>query len=695
MKRLSSFTAVLLAVVIFLSSTVFTSAEQLSATSTGFSNVAFSNGYNGFCIDASLSGAYSGDGFSVANSTSAAKHNTESTDVSHLLKAMFTQCFETMFVSDGNGGFVIDSFKADSSIQSAIWNITDSRYVWGESKTFVDTAKAYSGPEIPDSGYTKQLANGDVITFYFKVFEPFNNGQQSFFAYKIEVNSEPEHEHSYGTDWKSDGTNHWHECSCGEKQNIEKHSGNTADCTTPSTCDKCERQLAEKDSKNHTGGTVKKNEKPAKDFENGYTGDTYCLGCDTLLEQGETIPATHEHSYGTAWESDGTNHWHECSCGEKQNVEKHSGNTANCTTPSTCDKCERQLAEKDSKNHTGGTVVKNEKPAKEFENGYTGDTYCLGCDTLLEQGETIPATHKHSYGTVWESDGTNHWHECSCGEKQNVEKHSGNIANCTTPSTCDKCERQLAEKNPDNHTGGTDIKNAKPAGEFEEGYSGDIYCLSCDTLLELGSIIEANHKHAYGTEWESDDTNHWHECECKDRKDEAQHSFTNGECSVCGEADKNYDNTPDTEPDTKPDSGKEPESKPDSKPNGSGAGTLVGGIGSNTGSENVTTTKPNTNTSTGNGNSSNNNSSTNNSNQQTTTNGTNNNTSADNNTGDKPNADVGENDSENQTAKPDNGTFSPDTGRDSSVGLALACLLAGLGVLVIVVSRKKEELAAV
>ena len=32
------------------------------------------------------------------------------------------------------------------------------------------------------------------------------------------------HEHSYGTDWKYDDTNHWHECECGDKADIAAHS---------------------------------------------------------------------------------------------------------------------------------------------------------------------------------------------------------------------------------------------------------------------------------------------------------------------------------------------------------------------------------------------------------------------------------------------------------------------------------------
>ena len=32
-----------------------------------------------------------------------------------------------------------------------------------------------------------------------------------------------EHTHSYGSDWKNDATNHWHECSCGDTADMAAH----------------------------------------------------------------------------------------------------------------------------------------------------------------------------------------------------------------------------------------------------------------------------------------------------------------------------------------------------------------------------------------------------------------------------------------------------------------------------------------
>ena len=69
----------------------------------------------------------------------------------------------------------------------------------------------------------------------------------------------------------------------------------------------------------------------------------------------------------------------------------------------------------------------------------------------------------------------------------------------------------------------------------------------CSTEFEIKS--GAPHNHSYDAAWKYDETNHWHECLCGSRADEAAHSFLwivdkeassgekgskHEECSVCG-----------------------------------------------------------------------------------------------------------------------------------------------------------------
>ena len=106
----------------------------------------------------------------------------------------------------------------------------------------------------------------------------------------------PSHTHSYGTEWKYDGTNHWHECACGDKADIAAHSAS--------------EWIVDKAATETAVGAKHKE----------------CTVCKKVLETA-TIPAagsTHIHSYGTDWKYDGTNHWHECECGDKADTAAHS-----------------------------------------------------------------------------------------------------------------------------------------------------------------------------------------------------------------------------------------------------------------------------------------------------------------------------------------------------------------------------------
>lgn len=481
----------IIAVMLFASIAFLVSAEEVTSTGSGFSNVSFSNGYHGFCIDADFSGAYSGDKFTLANNTSAATNNDDNSDVSQQLKILFTQCFEDLFISDGNGGYVIDSMKADSSIQSAIWHFTDGQYIWGESKALVEKVKAYTGPEIPDEKYTRRLDNGDTITFYFTVAKPQKGSQQSFFAYKIDVKPATGHVHDYSDGWKSDDNEHWHECDCGDKKDIDTHSGKEPDCVTPSVCEECGKKLNEVNPDNHTGNTDVRGVKPATEFEDGYTGDIYCSDCDKLLEKGKVITATHEHNFGDEWKHDEDGHWHECLCDEKTEELPHNGGTPTCIEPATCDDCLKPYGNKDPDNHVGGTEIRNYVAPEEFKDGYSGDTYCKGCDELLKEGEVLKATHVHSFGEEWQCDGENHWHECDCGEKKDIEPHEGGTATCIELAICDDCTQTYGSTNPDNHTGETEVINRIEPTEDKDGYSGDTCCKDCEVILELGEVLES------------------------------------------------------------------------------------------------------------------------------------------------------------------------------------------------------------
>ena len=102
------------------------------------------------------------------------------------------------------------------------------------------------------------------------------------------------HTHKYGTEWKYDETNHWHECECGNKADITAH-------TFKQIIDK-EATATEKGSKHEE-----------------------CTACG-YKKAAVDIPKidSHNHNYGTKWKYDKTNHWHECECGNKADITAHT-----------------------------------------------------------------------------------------------------------------------------------------------------------------------------------------------------------------------------------------------------------------------------------------------------------------------------------------------------------------------------------
>lgn len=152
------------------------------------------------------------------------------------------------------------------------------------------------------------------------------------------------------------------------------------------------------DKTNHDGKTEVRNASKATCTENGYTGDTYCLGCGEKIKDGEVIPAG--HTFAGEWKSDENGHWKECTvCGAKSDIEEHKFGKATCVKPAECEVCGAQKGEKDPANHEGETEIRNQKAPTVEEEGYTGDTYCLGCGQKIKDGEVIPK-HVHELEKV-------------------------------------------------------------------------------------------------------------------------------------------------------------------------------------------------------------------------------------------------------------------------------------------------------
>ena len=177
----------------------------------------------------------------------------------------------------------ITAFEAGKTYHYGVY-VKAVGYVESENTTYV------FGPN------TKLKINGEFVNY--KRYEgDTSDGSDGTMWVLTDLTMTPAadgHTHKYGTEWKYDETNHWHECECGNKADITAH-------TFKQIIDK-EATATEKGSK-HEECTVCGYKKAAVD-----------------------IPKidSHNHDYGTEWKYDSTNHWHECEDGEKADITAHT-----------------------------------------------------------------------------------------------------------------------------------------------------------------------------------------------------------------------------------------------------------------------------------------------------------------------------------------------------------------------------------
>ena len=240
------------------------------------------------------------------------------------------------------------------------------------------------------------------------------------------------------------------------------------------------------------------------------------------------IPAP-GHTADTEWKSDDTNHWHECSrCHDKNDEAAHDYGSDNV-----CDTCGYYKTVP----HTHNLTLVAAKAATCTTAGNSAYYTCDGCDKWFADATgSVEITDKtsvkipapgHTAGTEWKSDDTNHWHECSrCHDKNDEAAHDYGSDN-----VCDTCGYYKTVP----HTHNLTLVAAKAATCTTAGNSAYYTCDGCDKwFADATGSVEITDKtsvkipapgHTAGTEWKSDDTNHWHECSrCHDKNDEAAHS---------------------------------------------------------------------------------------------------------------------------------------------------------------------------
>ena len=126
--------------------------------------------------------------------------------------------------------------------------------------------------------------------------------------------------------------------------------------------------------------------------------------------------------------------------------------------------------------HLNGTKLVDDKPATCTEKGYTGDYVCVDCGAIITKGSVIAAKGHTKSGAATET----------------VE------ATCSTEGysvyTCSVCNNPFHDDivpATGKHTPAEERKNVKPATCTEKGYTGDVVCKDCETVITKGEEIAA------------------------------------------------------------------------------------------------------------------------------------------------------------------------------------------------------------
>ena len=205
--------------------------------------------------------------------------------------------------------------------------------------------------------------------------------------------------------------------------------------------------------------------------------------------------STCAHDGDKTLQHDETHHWYVCGkCGAELDRAEHSGGTATCTAKAVCSTCQTAYGELG-----GHTLTKHDAvDATCTAPGNVEYWHCSVCNKNFsdsagkgELTEVATPALNHTWGEWEKVSETQHQRICqNDGSHKETGYHTpGTAATCKAPANCSICGQSYGEKNPSNHTGGTEVRNQKEATTTTEGYTGDTYCLGCGEKIASGTVI--------------------------------------------------------------------------------------------------------------------------------------------------------------------------------------------------------------
>ena len=140
-------------------------------------------------------------------------------------------------------------------------------------------------------------------------------------------------------------------------------------------------------------------------------------------------------------------------------------------------------------NETSLTVTVNDgHTAGDDDGDCSTPVYCI-----YHPDTVVIAAKSHDFSGEWNKDKDGHWHTCQnagCTVPETKAHHSGGSATCIDKAECEYCGEEYGGLDSSNHTGGTEIRDAKDATCTEEGYTGDTYCIGCGEKISTGTAIK-------------------------------------------------------------------------------------------------------------------------------------------------------------------------------------------------------------
>lgn len=271
-----------------------------------------------------------------------------------------------------------------------------------------------------------------------------------------------DHKHAFASEWSSDAENHWYAATCG--CDMKANSGAHVDADKDGVCDICAyedeshehtfEETWKSDEQNHwhpsncvhVGAVADK--APHVDEDNDGT-------CDICLYNGD-----HNHTFATEWTTDGTQHWHESTCGHS--VVSDQGDHIDENLDGNCDIC-----------------------------------------------NWADETHTHEFSADWSTDVTYHWHAAIC-EHSGAFSDKGVHVDEDINGRCDGCDYMMC-----NHQ------------DFD-----------LDAICDICGHEDPDHVHEYASEYNSDQSGHWQIATCHPgaKPNVKEHVDINrdGNCDTCG-----------------------------------------------------------------------------------------------------------------------------------------------------------------